>query len=151
MPNAIAAIPDLVKQLYEVVTELTNRFPGRRFTPDGHLVGSIGEVIAQHRYGLDLLETGAPTHDAIAKDGRSVQIKITQGKSVGLRAEPDYLIVLNLSPSGDAIEIYNGPGPQVWQCCGKMQKNGQRQIRLTKLSGLMKDVDPDQKIHSVTK
>jgi len=40
----------LVKQLYKIVKEFERLFPERRFTPDGHLVGSIGEVIAKHRY-----------------------------------------------------------------------------------------------------
>ena len=39
-------IPELVSRLREVVTELENLFPGRRFPLDGHLVGSIGEVVA---------------------------------------------------------------------------------------------------------
>jgi len=35
-----------VAKIYEAVEELRQEFPGRPFTPDGHLVGSIGEVIA---------------------------------------------------------------------------------------------------------
>ena len=41
-------VPALVKRLYKVVEEL-GKLPGakdRRFTPDGHLVGSIGEILA---------------------------------------------------------------------------------------------------------
>jgi hypothetical protein len=29
-------------------------FPGGHFTPDGHMVGSIGEAIAAYHYGIDL-------------------------------------------------------------------------------------------------
>jgi hypothetical protein len=36
-----------VADIYKAVAELTKRYPGRPFTPDGHLVGSIGEVIAK--------------------------------------------------------------------------------------------------------
>jgi len=49
-------IPQLIKRLYEIVAELESLYPGRKFTPDGHLVGSIGEVIAAHNYDLILLE-----------------------------------------------------------------------------------------------
>ena len=35
-----------VQKIYEIVGELQADFPGRSFTPDGHLVGSIGEVMA---------------------------------------------------------------------------------------------------------
>jgi hypothetical protein len=146
MPSAISSIPSLVKQLYVIVADLTRAFPGRRFTPDGHLVGSIGEVIAMHRYGLTLLEAGAPGHDAIAKNGARVQIKITQAKSVGLRSPPDHLIVLHLSPTGEDTEIYNGPGAAVWEECGSMQKNGQRSIGLSKLKKLMARVQTSEQL-----
>ncbi|MGL5504982.1 MAG: DUF6998 domain-containing protein, partial [Aeromonas veronii] len=35
----------LVQQLYSTVEELEEMFPGRLFTPDGHMVGSIGECL----------------------------------------------------------------------------------------------------------
>ena len=44
--KSIHAIPSLVQELYSIVDRLDELFPGRRFTPDGHLVGSIGEVLA---------------------------------------------------------------------------------------------------------
>lgn len=36
-------IKDKVQQLIGIVKELEKDFPGRHFTLDGHLVGSIGE------------------------------------------------------------------------------------------------------------
>jgi hypothetical protein len=36
-------IIDIVAQLRQLVTQLTDMYPDRRFTLDGHLVGSIGE------------------------------------------------------------------------------------------------------------
>ncbi len=44
--KSILEIPSLVQELYSIVDRLEELFPGRRFTPDGHLVGSIGEVLA---------------------------------------------------------------------------------------------------------
>src|SRR5271169_6641589 len=76
-------IPELVKKLYEIVSELEGLYPGRKFTPDGHMVGSIGEVIAAHDYDLELLDASNETHDA--KQGtKQIQIKATQGKSVSM-------------------------------------------------------------------
>ena len=46
---------DLIRQLYTVVAALEEEFEGRRFTPDGHLVGSIGEVVAAYAFNLTLL------------------------------------------------------------------------------------------------
>ena len=51
----LAKMRTLIRQLYAVVSELEKEFEGRRFTPDGHLVGSIGEVVAAYAFGLKLL------------------------------------------------------------------------------------------------
>ncbi len=140
-------VPALVKRLYKVVEEL-GKLPGakdRRFTPDGHLVGSLGEVIAAYEYGLELLPNSTPVHDAVAVDGTLVQIKMTQGKSVGLRENPDHLLVLSLSPTtGEHSEAFNGPGDIAWNLAGKMQSNGQRPVSLAKLKSAQKDVPRDQ-------
>ena len=34
-----------IRELYAITKELELQFPGRKFTPDGQLVGSIGEVL----------------------------------------------------------------------------------------------------------
>ncbi|MCA9494544.1 MAG: hypothetical protein KC621_31670 [Myxococcales bacterium] len=137
----VERVPDLVRDLYAIVATLERSFDGRKFTPDGHLVGSLGEVIAAHHYGLELLAASNPGHDARSRDGMLVEIKATQGKSVGLRDEPQHLLVLRLHRDGTFDEVYNGPGPPVWAASGPMQKNGQRTIGLGKLSRLMAEVD----------
>ena len=144
--TAIDSIPTLVKRLYAIITELERLFPTRRFTPDGHLVGSIGEVVAAHRYGLTLLGASAHVHDAKTKGGKLVQVKATQGKSVALRAEPQHLLVLHLSPTGEVTERFNGPGALAWAASGPMQKNGQRSIGLSKLRELMSKVPPSARL-----
>jgi hypothetical protein len=48
----LANIRALIRGLYRVVSELEKEFEGRKFTPDGHLVGSIGEVVAAYAFGL---------------------------------------------------------------------------------------------------
>jgi len=35
-----------IQELYSIVNELEDTFSGRKFTLDGHLVGSIGEVLS---------------------------------------------------------------------------------------------------------
>ncbi len=126
-----------MRELYSVVHELESLFPNRRFTLDGHLVGSLGEVLAAHMYGLELLPASKETHDARSKNGRLVQVKATQRGMVGIRSRPDHLIVLRLLPSGEVEEVYNGPGAPAWVRAGRMQKNGQRPISLSVLAGLM--------------
>ena len=132
--NRWAEVPGLLDALYEIVGRLEALFPGRRFTPDGHLVGSIGEVVAAHMFGLELLHGSFPDHDAISGDGRKVQIKLTQGtRSIGLRAEPEHLLVLCLAPGRSVEVVYNGRGRTPWSQAGKMQKNGQRSISISRL------------------
>ncbi len=143
MDSAITEVPRLVRDLYKVVSELERLFAAqnKKFTPDGHLVGSLGEILAAHMYGLDLHPNSHPGHDAIGRDGRQVQIKATQGrKGVALRSEPDHLIVLRIESNGQAEEIYNGPGSLAWKACsfGKNKpSNGQYAVTLSTLKKLM--------------
>ena len=148
MKTNLDRIPGLLKRLYEIVAELEVLYPGRKFTPDGHLVGSLGEVIAAHDYDLVLLDASAKTHDA-RKDGKLIQIKATQGKSVAFYGKPDHLLVMKLRKDGSTDEIYNGPGALAWNIAGKQQKNGQRSIALSKLRALMDSVPTDQRIPKI--
>ncbi len=139
-------MPRLIGRPYDIVDRLEELFPGRKFTPDGHLVGSIGEVIAAHRYDLELLPGVAAIHDAKAPDGRLVQIKATQVTRIAISSEPEHLLVLKLDRDGSAAEVYNGPGSLAWEAAGKMQKNGQRPLSLSKLTKLMADVRTEQRL-----
>ena len=139
-------LSDKIKQLYKITNELEQTYPGRKFTVDGHLVGSIGEVIVAEHYGLRILPNSTKTHDAVSKEGKQVQIKATQVKGIAISSEPDYLIVIRILPDGSWEEIYNGPGKAAWDNAGKMQKNGQRPISLSKLRNLMGSVDVNDKI-----
>ena len=130
-------LSDKIKELYRITGELESEYPGRTFTPDGHLVGSIGEVLVAEHYGLELLPNSTKTHDAVSKDGKYIQIKATQKDSIAISSEPDHLIVIKLLSDGSWREIYNGPGKPAWDNAGKLQKNGQRPISLSKLVGLM--------------
>ena len=131
-----------IKELYEISAELERLFPGRHYTPDGHMIGSIGEALAASYYGLELFPASEETHDAKAPDGRLVQIKATQIGRISLSSEPRWLLVLRIHRDGTFSEEYNGPGILAWEHCGKMQKNGQRPISLAKLGKLQAEV-PD--------
>ncbi len=142
-------LSDRIKELYKITNELENEYPGRKFTPDGHLVGSIGEVIVAENYGLNLLPNSTKTHDAISRDGKYVQIKVTQVKGISISSEPDFIIVIQIQTDGSWIKIYNGPGKDVWDNAGKMQKNGQRPISIHKLKCLMENVKDSDKIKRI--
>lgn len=142
-------LSDKIKELYKITAELERTYPGRKFTVDGHLVGSIGEVIVAEHYGLSLLPNSTKTHDAVSKEGKKVQIKATQVKGISISSEPDYVIVIRILSDGSWEEIYNGPGKPVWDNAGKMQKNGQRPISLSKLQELMGSINEKDMIARV--
>jgi hypothetical protein len=136
-------LPEIIREMFRLVEELESMFEGRHFTPDGHLVGSIGEAIAAHYYGVQLLAASAKGRDATFETV-SVEVKATQGESIALRDNPERLLVIKLERNGSWKPIYNGPGDIVWKLVGHkpLPKNGQYQIRCSKLCELMKNV-PD--------
>lgn len=147
--KAIEEIPELVLKLQTVVMRLEQLFPGKRFTLDGHLVGSLAEVIASYIYDLELLPNSHECHDArCRKTGINVQIKGTQRNRVAMYAKPNHLIVLRLT-AGRAEEIYNGPGTVPWAAAGPLAKNGQRTISLSKLRRLAQEIPLKKRIPMV--
>ena len=139
-------LEEKIRELYRITTELEEKYPGRCFTPDGHLVGSIGEVYAEEKYGLTLLEVNSEKHDARSADGRLIQIKITQTDRISIYSEPDYLIVMKMNHDGSIEEIYNGKGAAPWKNAGKLRKNGQKSISLRKLISLNEHVPSKDRI-----
>lgn len=96
-----AAIQRLVPELFRVSAELEAAEPSRYYTPDGHLVESIGEVIAAARYGLTLTTASTKGVDAHDSNGRSIEIKATLGSRGfalhGLDPEAEHLLVLRVN------------------------------------------------------
>ncbi len=136
----MADIAEKIRKIYEITRELEEMYPGRHFTPDGHMVGSIGEVVAAEEYCLELFEASHPVHDAKTEDGKLVQIKATQGDRIAISECPKYLIVLKIHRDGGFEEIYNGPGDIAWSLVGKRQKTGQCHVSLAKLRAAMAEI-----------
>lgn len=137
-----------VQKLIEIVAELETEFPGRHFTLDGHLVGSIGEVMAAYYYGIELYTASTEIHDGEV-DGRKVQIKISQQDNIVINQEPDYLIVLYLNKSGNIYEVYNGKGAKPWETAGKKDSHNNRHMMVNKLMELDKTVPDTDRIMQV--
>jgi hypothetical protein len=139
----VSQIPALIGELYRIVRNLNELFPGRPFTPDGHLVGSIGEVVAGFLYGLTLEKCSTPGFDARTSNGQTVQIKLTGGESIAIASEletpPAYLLVFRLNPAKGFEEVYNGSFPL--ELCSRM-KASRRQIIHLRLKKL-REINPD--------
>jgi hypothetical protein len=143
--------PELLQAIYDAVDELEAMFPGRHFTPDGHLVGSLGEALASFHYGVELSSASTHCHDGKCGE-RNVQVKATQGDRIAMSSEPDYLLVLRLNRDGTFAEEYNGPGRLVWELVKHKPrpKNGQYQVALSTLRRLMMTVEPSGRLERVT-
>ena len=141
-------IKQQVQRLVEIVAQLEAEFPGRHFTLDGHLVGSIGEVMAAYYYGIELYAASTEIHDGEV-DGKKVQIKISQQDNIVINHEQDYLIVLYLNRNGNIYEVYNGPGKLPWESASKRDSHNNKHMRVNKLMELDKDVDECRRITQI--
>jgi len=129
-------IKQRLKQILKIVDELEEEYKDqkRKFTLDGHLFGSIGEVYACEKYNLKLENSSKKGYDALDKNGNQIQIKVTQRQKVGLRHQPQKLLVLKLDrESLDFKEIYFGDGEIPWNIANKKNSAGQKIITLNKL------------------
>jgi hypothetical protein len=139
-----------VQQLIQIVNNLEQTFKGRHFTLDGHLVGSIGEVLASYHYGIKLYEASAAIHDGEAQDGRKVQIKMTQGDTIVISEQPDYLIALYMNrKTGEVQEIYNGPGEIPYIKSYEYKKHNNRYMSVSMLCSEDTRVIPNERIPSI--
>lgn len=124
----IRQIPALIAELYATVKKLETLFPKRRFTLDGHLVGSIGEVVADYLYEIDLAPASTKSFDGkLRSSGKTVEIKLTAGERVNISyadGYADFLVVLKLLPFVGFSVIYAGPFPH--QLMEKPNKSSRR-------------------------
>jgi hypothetical protein len=149
----IEQLKAILGRLYDCVDELESLFPGRSFTLDGHIIGSVGEQLLAHEFGLSLLRQSCKAHDACiavngmtenarAINGRLVQLKVTQIKSVRISHKPQHLIVARVARDGLTEIVFNGPGEDAWAAAGKKASNGQYAMQLGKLRRQMALVKP---------
>ncbi len=152
-PRRTKTLDHAIRQLHEAVRNLEDEFSedGRKFTIDGHLLGSIGEVVAAYAFNLKLLPPSSKDHDAETRDGnRKVQIKLTGGRrGIALYSKPEHLLVLQLADDEFKL-VYNGPGKPVWEYFRKndtkQRKNGQYWVGLSTLRRLNEKAAPRTKL-----
>jgi hypothetical protein len=135
-PGERVKLPKAVAKIYEAVEELKRAYPGRPFTPDGHLVGSIGEVVARETFGFELYPPSNKGHDAKCATRGDVEVKITAGDSVALRGACNHLIVLEILSPEEAVIVFDDVAAGIWEDAGKTASNGQRRVSLAKLRRL---------------
>ncbi len=148
-----------IQQLFAIVRTLRLEHPERRFPLDGMLVGDLGEVMVASRFGLELLPQSEPGRDAVAPDGREVEIKATAVQKNGgfafrdhpeqPRSPPAHVIAIRIIEDGTIDVIYNGAGERLWPLLGKLADNGQRRVAASQLAKLMDSIDPSEQLAEV--
>lgn len=128
---------DLVRLIFQACAELSRR-SRRSVSPDGHLVGSLGEIYAAQELGLTLQTASNAGFDAVDSDGRRVEIKTTTRAAISLSTSgtlAERLIVVQLdAETGSAQIVYDGDAALAWDLAGKPGNNGQRRLYIQKLT-----------------
>jgi hypothetical protein len=142
----------LIVRLYEIFAVLEALHGGRHFTPDGHMVGSIGEVLVAFKFGLELVPASNKGYDARI-GSKTVEIKATQGtRGFALRDHgvmPDHLIAVRIEPHGSIDVIYNGPAAPVWAVAGVEGSSGQRAVGIGRLRAMQEAVAYEDRLSVV--
>lgn len=150
----------LLASMWHLASELEEAFAGLGlpFKPDGNPVGSTGEVLAAHIFGLELAGRAAQRGwDARHPDGRLVQIKATGGtREVSARNvvdgpdKPHLFIALRLEPDAPVEVVYAGDY-QAMHDKGivppSAEHNGQAKISLGQLRTLAEEVPQLDPVH----
>lgn len=140
-----------VKDIYIAVERLRRVFPGRKFTPDGRMLGDIGEAIAAMLYKIDLDEKSQKDWDGCWNDRagnkRRVQIRATQGETTYLKKPPfpGTLLIFKIDKEkhGEYKMVYNGNIGMVWN---KIKNQKSKTISIKELINLQKNVEPGDMI-----
>lgn len=142
------AINEALKLIFQGIKQLTDKFPNRKFTIDGRLVGDIGEVIAALEYDIDSDDLCRPNYDGKTSDGRRVQVKATFKNNLTFKSIPEYYLGFKLYPDGRHEEIFNGPGQLIYDRYDHRKDIGTRLLAfpIAELRKLSEKVNPKQRI-----
>lgn len=145
-----STIPDAVKKLIRIVNQLQSKYPRKRFTLDGRLVGDLGEVLVEAVYDVELYEGLPRHHDGKTSDGRQVQIKATMQTHLTFPCNhvPNYYLGIKINPDGTFAEIFNGPGSIVSEAVKnrKSTKTNMHSISINTLKRLNEKVHLENRI-----
>ncbi|HRY36347.1 MAG TPA: hypothetical protein P5230_00490 [Candidatus Magasanikbacteria bacterium] len=110
-----------IKKLFEAQDILHSVFPKKPFTPDGRIVGDIGEAIAEIYYCVEVdnklrKDWDGTRTDLLDLEYREVQIKATTKEETYLKKPPHegILLVFKIHENGQWNCVYNGSIMAVW-------------------------------------
>jgi hypothetical protein len=146
-------LPDVVRNLWQAQQALQAHYGSTmlKFTLDGRLVGDIAEAIALQTFSLALPDKRTGGVDAIARDGRTVQIKSSglAGKGPAFSAGKgiaDHLIFLAFDFGANSFAVvYNGPEAPIRKMLPPSW-GGTKRVDLRKIALADRDVPPHERL-----
>jgi len=127
---------ELIREVFANCAGLSQRF-GSPVSPDGHLVGSPGEICAREQLGLELMGPSNEGFDARTTVGVPVESKATIRNSIFLSdkgTKREVLVVVRFDEMGQGRIVCNGPTSLAWDLVGRPQRNVQRRLSLSRLT-----------------
>jgi hypothetical protein len=139
-----------IEKLLQIVEELHQAYPSRKFTLDGRLVGDIGEILVEEHYDVLLFKGMSPHHDAESKGRRKVQIKATMKENLTFPADhiPEYYLGIKINRDGSFVEVFNGPGTVAAKAVEgrKQPKTNLHSISIKALAELSRGINAEERI-----
>ena len=136
-----------IAAIYKIANELGHEFNISKCTPDGHLLGAIGQIAAKIAFDLQF-GSHEKEHNCIWSDKNqtiNIQVRCTGRGSIAIRKEPEYLIAIEISETGKIFLLFNGPGKVVWEKI-KHQKQPQKTATINQLKEAQLEVSPKYQI-----
>jgi hypothetical protein len=139
-----------IADIYKIANELGRAFDINTCTPDGHLLGAIGQIAAKIAFNLKFGSQNEE-HNCTGSIGVkkvNVQVRCTGRNSVALRKEPEHLIAMEIGETGRIRLLFNGPGQYVWRRI-EHQRNPQKYVSSKALREAQQEIDVKDRIKIV--
>jgi hypothetical protein len=148
------ALSAAIRKMFETQKELQGAFPKRLFTPDGRMMGDIGEAIGEIEYQVIVDPKSRKHWDGKREDGcegcRELQIRATQKDETYVKEPPDggYLLVFKIFRDGTWECCYNGSAMRVWGFLAPRNADhtNAKAIKIDELRRLNRDVEGVERI-----
>lgn len=152
-PSAVRAVQHIMATLFSAQNALRELAPDFRWAGLGNLLGDYGEFVAIEAYGLQKAAAGSGGYDAIASDGKTVQIKANHAASqIGFRGEADLLLVLKVEANGQWNEVYYGSFARAKALARYSARDNKHMVAVRQLVAMNKEdgvTVPLEPIHTV--
>ncbi len=136
---SVSRVRAIIKEIFELQNELRRIAPNFNWGGLGNLLGDYGEYMSLKSYDLTPAPTGTKDHDALTKDGLTVQIKTNRWASqIGFRGVSDLLLVMHVTDEAEINELYYGSAKAVLKEARYSERDNKHMIAISKLKQLTK-------------